>query len=104
MHDVEVQHAVFGQQRDAPVALPVGVARPVLGGADALAEVVAAAARIDQAEVPRTDGQFAFALPLQEGGQLRDKAGVRLTEEGVVRRHEERLAGPGLRSYGVVGP
>jgi len=59
---------------------------------EALAEVVAAAALVDQAEIPRTDGQLTFSFALQESDQLRDEFREDGADEGVVLLHARRVA------------
>ncbi|MEV3920844.1 hypothetical protein [Actinomadura coerulea] len=60
---------------------------------DALAEIIAAAALINQTQIPRTDGQLTFSLILQEGRQLGDEIWEDVTNKGMVRLHGRRVAG-----------
>lgn len=60
---------------------------------DALAKVIAAAALVNQTQIPRADGQFAFSFILQEGGQLGDEVWENVANEGVVLLHGRRVAG-----------
>lgn len=60
---------------------------------DALAKVIAAAALIDQPQIPRADSQLALSFILQEGNQLGDEIWKDVANEGVVLLHGRRVAG-----------
>lgn len=73
-----------------------GTVRPttrVFSRPDALAEIIAAAALIDQTQIPRTDGQLTFSLILQEGRQLGDEIWEDVTNKGMALLHGRRVAG-----------
>ncbi|GHI09865.1 hypothetical protein Scel_81860 [Streptomyces cellostaticus] len=63
-------------------------------GLEALAKVIAASAVVDQAKIPRTDGQFTFSFVLQEGDQLCDEIREDIADEGVVLLHERSMRFP----------
>lgn len=60
---------------------------------DALAEVIGAAALVNQAKIPRADSQLALSFIFQEGGQLGDEIWEDVANEGVVLIHGRRVAG-----------
>lgn len=60
---------------------------------DALAKAIAAAALVNQTQIPRADGRLAFAFILQEGNQLGDEIGEGVANERVVLLHGRRVAG-----------
>lgn len=62
-------------------------------GLDALAKVIAAAALVNQPQIPRADGQLPFSFFLQEGSQLGDEIWEDVANEGVVLLHGQRVAG-----------
>lgn len=60
---------------------------------DALAKVIAAAALVNQTQIPRADSQLAFSFILQEGSQLGDEIWQDVANEGMVLLHGRRVAG-----------
>lgn len=60
---------------------------------DALAKVIAAAALVNQTQIPRADSQLAFAFILQESSQLGYEIWEDVANEGAVLLHGRRVAG-----------
>lgn len=60
---------------------------------DALAKVIAAAALVNQTQIPRAERQLTFSFILQEGSQLGDETWEDVANEGVVLLHGRRVAG-----------
>jgi hypothetical protein len=54
---------------------------------DALAKVIAAAALVDQSQIPRADGQLAFSFVLKEVGQFGDEVWEDIANEGTILLH-----------------
>lgn len=75
------------------MARAVRLSRRMICRPDALAKAIATAALVNQTQIPRADGQLAFAFILQEDGQLGDEIRVDVANEGVVLLHGWRVAG-----------
>lgn len=64
-------------------------------GLEALAEVIAAAALVNQTEIPRTDGQLTFSFALQQRDQLCHEIREDVTDKGTALLHDRGVAGYG---------
>ncbi|MFF3397607.1 transposase [Streptomyces sp. NPDC002659] len=93
VHDVQDQHAFRRRERHTPMARAVRLSPRMICRPDALAKVIAAAALVNQTQIPRADCQLAFSFILQEGGQLGDEIWEDFADEGVVLLHGRRVAG-----------
>lgn len=71
-----------------PVRLPRRMGR----GPETLAEVVPAPAVLDDPQVPCGEGQAPFPFLLQEADEFGEEIGIEVTDEGVVRLHDGRVA------------
>lgn len=81
---VEDEHPLRGIEQYIAVAWSVRSPGRMLGGAEALAEVVLAAARRDQSEVVSDDRQMPLALGLEQPGELGDEVGVHLPDQRIL--------------------
>lgn len=86
--DVEIEHSLRGNEGDASMAWSIGLTLRMSLGAEALTEVVAAAALGHQAKVPRADGKLALALLLEQRHQFGDKLREDVAHKRMLGSHE----------------